>query len=224
MKLASCILTSRRPLTTSHFRGYLEPRPNTPFQEKLLIGFNTFFFGRKQRVVVNEKHSKWATVRSELLQASVVGPVFFIVFKTSMLKCVSPRLSFYADDSRLYRVVMNDDDAAKIQNDLDALRKGTQGKLLKINLKKSHNLMLTGGSERPAIKYTKRGEQSLISVICEKHLGVGVDSRLSFNEHIAKKVKQENTPVAIIKKGFLNITQDILRTLQSPSQTAPIQF
>ena len=111
-----------------------------------------------------------------------------------MLKCVSPRLSFYADDSRIYRVVMNDDDAAKNQNDLDAHRKVTQGKLLKINMKKSHKLMLTGGSERPARKYTKSGEQSLKSVICEKHPGVGVDSRLSFNEHIAKKSEAGKHP------------------------------
>ena len=37
--------------------------------------------GRKQRVQINGKESNWATVNSGVPQVSVLGPLFFIIYK-----------------------------------------------------------------------------------------------------------------------------------------------
>ena len=58
--------------------------------------------------------------------------------------------------------------------------------------------------------YTKDDDKLLTSVECEKDLGVGVDSGLSFIELIAKKA---NNLDAVIRKRLLKITENCLRTL-----------
>ena len=86
-----------------------------------------FLFGKKQRVIINESYSNWATVRSGLARGSVIGSVFFIISINSMFNCVSSKMYLYADYANLYQTVVNDEDAAQLQNDFDALWNGSQG-------------------------------------------------------------------------------------------------
>ena len=119
-----------------------------------------------------------------------------------MVNCVSCKRYLYAADAQNYLVVINDEPAAELRNDLEALWIWTQGSLLKFNSTKFHQLTLTRRSKRPARCFNFYGDKPLTNVEREKDLGVNVDSRLSFNEHIAKKVKEANCLVAIIKNGF----------------------
>ena len=125
----------------------------------------------------------------------------------------------YDDDA-----VMNDDDAAQLQNNLNALWNWTQGSLSKFNLSSCHQLTLTGKSKRTARKYTIGGEKPLTSVEYVKYLKVNVDSRLPFNEQIALEVKKANSLVAIFKKGFLDVTKDIRRTLYKASGRPHLEY
>ena len=63
---------------------------------------------------------------------------------------------------------MNDEDAAQLRNDIDALWYWTQGRLLEFNLSKCHQLTLTGRSNRQEGSFTKDGDKPLDSVECEK--------------------------------------------------------
>ena len=94
--------------------------------------------------------TKWATVRSEIPQGSILGPVLFIIFINSVFNCVSWKVLLSADDAKNYRAAKRDEDAAQLQNDLAAHWNRTQSSLLKINLSKSHQLTLTERSKRVA--------------------------------------------------------------------------
>ena len=61
--------------------------------------------------------------------------------------------------------------------------------------------------------YSLDGTTPLTRVNSEKDLGVIIDTKLSFHEHISKKTKTTNGILAIIKKCFLNINAEILKTL-----------
>ena len=57
------------------------------------------------------------------------------------------------------------------------------------------------------------GTTPLTRVNSEKDLGIIIDTKLSFHEHISKKTKTANGILAIIKKCFLIINAEILKTL-----------
>ena len=60
-----------------------------------------------------------------------------------MFNCVSSKLYLYADDAKKYGAVMNDDDAAQPQNDLDTRWNWNHGSLLKVDLSNIQRLTLT---------------------------------------------------------------------------------
>ena len=84
---------------------------------------------------------------------------------------------------------------------------------MKFNLTNCHTLTLTGRKKQSERNYTVNGGKQLSKVESQKDLGVIVDSRLQYREHIAKKTKVANSIVAIIRKSFVNLTSEILTTL-----------
>ena len=170
-------------------------------------------FGRKQRVVINESSPKGASVGSGFPQGSVVGPLLFIKFVNSMFNCVSSKIYLYAGDARKCRAVKNIEDEAQFKNNFNKLWNWTQGSFLRFNFSNCHQLTITLRSKRTARSYILDNDKSLTSVEYQKELGVGVDSTMSFYEHIASKLEKANRLVAILKKRFLNINKDLLRTL-----------
>ena len=180
---------------------------------KALDWITAFLSGRKQRVIVNESHSQWADVTSGVPQGSVLGPVLFLLYINSMANCVSSKLFLFADDAKVYRAVTNQAEHDQLQKDLYELKKWSNGGDLEFNLSKCHQLTLSLRTKSSSRNYSLDGKTSLRNVSSEKDLGVIIDSKLSFHEHISKKTKTASGTLAIIKKCFLNINADILKTL-----------
>ncbi len=108
----------------------------------------------------------------------------------------------FADDTKIFRQIKSREDAVELQSDLQKLEDWTKDWLLRFNADKCHVLTL-GKLEN--IQYTHRykiGGEELEHVFEEKDLGVYVDSELSFDEHIATKVKKANQLVGLIRRSF----------------------
>ena len=58
-----------------------------------------FVHDRRQRVVLNEKSSNWSTVSAGVLQGSVLGPLFFLVYINDLPENVSCNVKQFADDT-----------------------------------------------------------------------------------------------------------------------------
>ena len=78
--------------------------------------------GRTQRVIANNEISEEIYVGSGVQQGSVLGPLLFLLIINDIaeLEIVS-NLGIFADNSRVIKEVKNEEDAIKIQNDLDKL-------------------------------------------------------------------------------------------------------
>ena len=180
---------------------------------KTLDWITAFLSGRKQRVIVNENHSQWAVVTSGVPKGSVLGPILFLLYINSMSNGVTSKMFYFADDAKIYRAITNLAEQEELQKDLYKLKKWSNGGDLEFNLTKCHQLTLSLRTTLSNRTYSLDGTTPLTRVNSEKDLGIIIDTKLSFHEHISKKTKTANGILTIIKKCFLNIIAEILKTL-----------
>ena len=58
---------------------------------------------RRQRVVVDEEISSWKSVLSGVPQASVLGPILFLVYINDLEVGVTCKILKFSDDTKLFR-------------------------------------------------------------------------------------------------------------------------
>ena len=80
---------------------------------------------RRQRVILNGKASQWHAVTASIVQGSVMGPTLAKCFSNSshegrvLLERDKPLLSKFADDEKRCRVVMNQEQGDRMQQDIN---------------------------------------------------------------------------------------------------------
>ena len=79
-----------------------------------------FLSSRTQRVVVNGKFSKVEHVTSGIPQGSVLGPILFVIFINDLPDAIQCCIKLFADDSKIYRRVTNNDHIQMLQASLNS--------------------------------------------------------------------------------------------------------
>ena len=87
--------------------------------ESIFKWIKLWLSNRKQCVVINGHCSKWKDVSSGVLQGSVFGPILFIIFINDIDNNIILKLSEFADDTKVSKVVNNETKASELQSDLD---------------------------------------------------------------------------------------------------------
>jgi len=77
--------------------------------------------GRRQRVCLNGHASSWAAVTSGVPQGSVLGPILFLIYINDLDSHIVSSILKFADDTKLFSTVNNDNDRAVLQSDLHKL-------------------------------------------------------------------------------------------------------
>ncbi len=90
-------------------------------QGDLLQWIKCFLTGRTQCVRLNQCYSNLSEVISGVPQGSVLGPILFIVFINDLPEVVSGLVKIFADDSKIYSAVGNEQQQFDLQDDLDKL-------------------------------------------------------------------------------------------------------
>ena len=140
-------------------------------------------------------------------QGSILGPLFFIVFINDLPLCTSAQLDLYADDT----IVTASADVKNLATLNSSLNKSVSeiqlwasANKLPLNEDKTKVLTITGkrcvaninGSDTDVIVNGKQ----LSNVDCATLVGVEIDSKLSFNEHIEKVCTKLVSRIAILRK------------------------
>ncbi len=73
---------------------------------------------RKQRLVINGTAPDWAPVTSGVPQASVLGPVLFVIYMNDIDVGLNNFISKFADDTKIGNSIITDHDRLSLQEDL----------------------------------------------------------------------------------------------------------
>ena len=89
---------------------------------------------REQRFVIDGKSSTWGIIPSGVLQGSILGPLFFVIFISDFSDVVlsGNTVLLYADDCKTSRL----HDRTEFQGELDNLYVWSQGNKMAFNVKK----------------------------------------------------------------------------------------
>ena len=84
------------------------------------VWLKAWLIGRTQ-VVLEGEYSEESCVRSRVPQGTVLGPFCFLLFVNDIGNDITWNIGLFADDTLLYRLVHNSDDAISLPSDLDKL-------------------------------------------------------------------------------------------------------
>ena len=164
-----------------------------------------FLHNRSQRVVCNGEASEWAPVLSGVPQGSVIGPLLFLIYINDLPDEVKATVRLFADDTMMYMTVSSENDANTLQHDLDKLAAWEEKWMMKFHPQKCSVLRITRKKSPYIHNYQLHGH-TLLSETNSKYLGLIINEKLSWNNHIDNVCKKGNSSLAFLRRN-LQISQ-----------------
>jgi hypothetical protein len=168
----------------------------------LLNWFKNYLSCRKQCVVLEGHKSRYSVVTSGVPQGSILGPLLFLYYINDIFKCINSTdtsLFLYADDAKIGHVINNVDDCKLLQSELESLYVWCNTWGMAFNVTKcvfmsfSKNIILT------TYPYNIRNV-SLNRVTKFTDLGILINDKLEWDDHINNCIKRANMRLGLIKR------------------------
>ena len=134
---------------------------------------------RRQRVVVDGEVSNWKSVLSGVPQGSVLGPILFLIYINNLDDDITSKVLKFADDTKVFRKIINDADGQHLQDDLNKLTEWSEKWQMLFNFGKCKCLHTGHGNEEA--QYTMGGTV-LNTILKEKHLGLTISVEMKVSK------------------------------------------
>ena len=131
--------------------------------------------------------SSWISVRAGVPRGSVLGPLFFLIYISDLSEGLNSEVKLFADDTSLFSIVnCVNTSASTLNSDLLKIQDWASQWKMPFNLDGTKQAQEIFSRKKNATTHLplffNNSEIKLSSN--QKHLGLTLDSKLSFNEHI----------------------------------------
>ena len=121
----------------------------------------------------------------------------------------------FADDTKVYGKASSVEVRVKLQEDINELADWSDKRLLKFNTSKCSVMHL--GHNNPCHVYHMRdndgNDRQLDETEVEKDLGLHVDKKLSFHQHVSQTVTKANRTLGLMKRTFVSRDNTVIKRL-----------
>jgi hypothetical protein len=183
----------------------------------LLAWFESYLFGRRQRVVLGSTVSEWKEVTSGVPQGSVLGPLLFVLYINDLPEVLKNTSKLYADDSKIIAQIVDSMSAVSLQEDIDAVTEWTRDWLMRLNASKCKIIHFGGSGESHAAysieDLSTNSRNELEKSDCERDLGVNISCDLKWRKHINIIVAKANKVLGMLVKTFTSRDQELWKLL-----------
>jgi hypothetical protein len=168
----------------------------------------SFLSDRTQEVVVEGSMSKPSPVTSGVPQGSVLGPMMFLLYINDLPNYINngSSIRLFADDAIIYRDIDSIGEAELLQQDLNCLLKWEKDWGMSFHPDKCIVLRTTFKRSVHAYTYHIR-EQMLKVVESAKYLGVTLNSRMSWAQHISSVTAKAGQTLSLLQRNINHVLQ-----------------
>ena len=169
----------------------------------LLKLFENYLHNRKQRVVLNGSFSDYSEIESGVPQGSVLGPLLFLIYINDLERNIKSNIKFFADDTMLFSVVKDPVISADdLNHDLAIIYQWAHQWKMEFNpdpTKQATEVLFSCKKVSPIHPQLFFNGTVVKKVNEHKHLGLILDSGLSFKKHLDEKIIKAKKYIGIIK-------------------------
>ena len=166
-----------------------------------IIDFLSF---RKQRVVLNGQVSQWTNIEAGVPQGSILGPLLFFIYINDLSDDLSTNAKLFADDTSIFSVVRNiNTSATHLNNDLRKISNWAFQWKMSFNpgpSKQAQEVIFSSKHQKISHPSIYFGNNPIESVSSQKHLGMILDTKLNFQEHIKNILTKVNQTIGLLRK------------------------
>ena len=184
---------------------------------RLLKFLRNYLSDRKQCVTIENCKSSSKGVLSGVPQGSILGPILFVLFINDLPQGIDPYTSLilYADDTKIWRKILNSKDLEILQKDIDYLHKWSINNKMSFHPKKCKVLSICHKPSPLSLlpfvaHHYYLGENMLEYADSERDLGVDISDDFNFNNHCDRILSKASQKLGMIRRTC-NFVNDIKR-------------
>ena len=163
-----------------------------------------YLSNRKQRTKINLTYSSWEEILFGVPQGSILGPLLFNIFMCDLFFILEEiDIASFANDTTPYAIGNSVDEIRNLlENTSKKLFKWFSDNQMKANPDKCHFLMSSDENINLMIE-----DHAISNSKCQKLLGIKIDNKLSFNEHLDEMCKKAGQKLNALARltPFMNI-------------------
>ena len=171
---------------------------------KALKILQSFLDNRYQRVVLNGQSSNWEKIKAGVPQGSILGPLLFLIYINDITNDLENEVKLFADDTCLFSVARDPIlTANSLNNDLSKIQQWAFQWKMRFNPDVSKQAQEVTFSRKripmnhpPLIFNGSIVQKSSV----QKHLGVFLDEKLSFNYHLKFIIDKATKGIGVLRK------------------------
>ena len=173
----------------------------------LLLQFiKSYLQGREQKVVVDSCSSGTLPVLSGVPQGSILGPILFVLFINDMHSVISPGtdIALYADDTKIWREIVLDQDQIFLQKDIDNLYQWSDVNKMNFHPDKCKVVAVTNKRltyELPFYEHFYCLNGVILDYVdTETDLGVLINGKLNWNAQCFALARKANQRLGFVRR------------------------
>ena len=157
---------------------------------------------RKQRVVLNGQSSSWTNVKAGVPQCSTLGPLLFLIYINDLADGLSSNTTLFAGDS-LFSVIHDSViTTLELNSDLSRIKQWALQWKMSFNPDpdKQAQEVIFSRKLRKVCHSPLRFKNNVSQASSQKRLGLTLDNRLPFDEHLTNVSNKISKTIGLLRK------------------------
>ena len=180
--------------------GLLYKLESAGVRRNALRWFKNFLESRCQRTVIGQSTSDLQYLHAGVPQGAILSPLLFSLYINDITASTSGDVNLFADDTSAFTI---SDSVTELQTSLQSVTDDLSSWFAKwaltINVTKTAVMVLCVRRNVPKISILINGSE-IRQVHVHKHLGLHIDSHLSWTDHVAAVISKVSSKLGLLRR------------------------